>query len=292
MVPPFFGRTGSPPTNSPFRQCPSRPPKPSFPGSSRESSVIRALHFIFSKNDLSLHLSNGYPRMKRLICILLLLCWALSFHAQSRLFPSSEYRSDSSFAQMLLNGNKYNDFAFAVRPSFDKNSGCWYDANDSVLVLREALPPSLAPKIVGSSKNKYSQKLKVMEFRCKITPSVAESIRQLFLAAVYSSSYLAAKYAGCDGTTYQLFVKGGLFSASCWSPTDNSNCGMLVNILGLVSEAIRNNNPQVINALIPDIEALTLRFEALYPDDVKDPVFFLPDEPSVEDSAEKPRKSA
>ena len=101
-----------------------------------------------------------------------------------------------------------------------------------------------------------------------------QSLKRLFTAAVFSSSYLAEPN-GADGVTYEIRVQGGRYTASCWSPEKGSNCGQIVELLTRLSDAIKNNDSKRIESLIPSADELSRKFEALYPDDVKEGSVFL-----------------
>ena len=224
--------------------------------------------------------------MKRILLILLTICLGIvvKMNAQSRLYPPRYLEPKSSSAKYhkiidtrLLNGGDYTYFAFEILPSFSAESGCYYDDNNSVLVLRTAnqsiwysmlggdgsLIKELSGKLIRSIK-----RVRVTEYRCSISKEAVLSFKRLFYAAVNSSSYLADGM-GLDGTTYRLFGVGGV--AEFWSPQDNeSNCGKLEKFLYSLCAAVKNNNPQEIDNLIPLAEELTENFKSLYPEDLKE----------------------
>ena len=101
-----------------------------------------------------------------------------------------------------------------------------------------------------------------------------QSLKRLFTAAVFSSSFLAQPL-GADGVTYEILIRGGAFAACCWSPKKGSNCGQIVELLTRLSDAIKNNDSKRIESLIPSADELSRKFEALYPDDVKEGSVFL-----------------
>ena len=159
-----------------------------------------------------------------LILVILGLCFVIEASAQSRLYPKGRDSSKNSLTayaarvdSLLLNNRKLNSFAFTIRPSFTGELGCYYE--NSELVLR------IANKCIWYSKN-----IEINEYRCKISDEAANSINQLFFAAIFSSSYLAQP-DGLDGETYELLVNGGYYTAECWSPKKNTNCYKLVEIL-------------------------------------------------------------
>ena len=207
----------------------------------------------------------------------------MNLNAQSRLFPSRNSMPNSilnsyytKVDRLLLNEGVFNVFAFEIRPSFSGETGCYYDAKDSVLVLRTANQNIWYYKgNNGSYKQRNRQiGLVVLEYRCPISQEARQSFNRLFTAAVFSSSYLAEPN-GADGVTYEIRVQGGRYTASCWSPEKDSNCGQIVELLTRLSDAIKNNDSKRIESLIPSADELSRKFEALYPDDVKEGSVFL-----------------
>jgi len=207
----------------------------------------------------------------------------MNLNAQSRLFPSRNSMPNSilnsyytKVDRLLLNEGVFNVFAFEIRPSFSGETGCYYDAKDSVLVLRTANQNIWYYKgNNGSYKQRNRQiGLVVLEYRCPISQEARQSFNRLFTAAVFSSSYLAEPN-GADGVTYEIRVQGGRYTASCWSPEKGSNCGQIVELLTRLSDAIKNNDSKRIESLIPSADELSRKFEALYPDDVKEGSVFL-----------------
>ena len=207
----------------------------------------------------------------------------MNLNAQSRLFPSRNSMPNSilnsyytKVDRLLLNEGVFNVFAFEIRPSFSGETGCYYDAKDSVLVLRTANQNIWYYKgNNGSYKQRNRQiGLVVLEYRCPISQEARQSFNRLFTAAVFSSSYLAEPN-GADGVTYEIRVQGGRYTACCWSPEKGSNCGQIVELLTRLSDAIKNNDSKRIESLIPSADELSRKFEALYPDDVKEGSVFL-----------------
>ena len=223
--------------------------------------------------------------MKRILFAFLVVLFGITsgLNAQSRLYPSSNRRTSSilnsyytKVDSLLLNGGSINDFAFEIRPSFSGETGCYYDVKDSVLVLRTANQNIWYYKGNNRSKKqrKHQKELVVSEYRCPISQEARQSFNRLFTAAVFSSSYLAEPN-GADGVTYEIRVQGGRYTASCWSPEKGSNCGHIVELLTCLSDAIKDNDSKRIESLIPSADELSRKFEALYPDDVKEGSVFL-----------------
>lgn len=196
------------------------------------------------------------------LILIIILCFTIEASAQSRLYPKGRNNSKNSLTayaarvdSLLLNNRKLNSFAFTIRPSFTGELGCYYE--NSELVLR------IANKCIWYSKN-----IEINEYRCKISDEAANSINQLFFAAIFSSSYLAQP-DGLDGETYELLVNGGYYTAECWSPKKNTNCYKLVEILETLASATKENDYVAIENITPKIEELTKEFESLFPEDVK-----------------------
>ena len=223
--------------------------------------------------------------MKRILFAFLIVLFGITsgLNAQSRLYPSSNRRTSSilnsyytKVDSLLLNGGSINDFAFEIRPSFSGETGCYYDVKDSVLVLRTANQSIWYYGMNNGSfkQRKHQEKLVISEYRCPISQVAKQSLKRLFTAAVFSSSFLAQPL-GADGVTYEILIRGGAFAACCWSPEKGSNCGQIVELLTRLSDAIKNNDSKRIESLIPSADELSRKFEALYPDDVKEGSVFL-----------------
>jgi hypothetical protein len=223
--------------------------------------------------------------MKRILFAFLVVLFGITsgLNAQSRLYPSSNRRTSSilnshytKVDSLLLNGGSINDFAFEIRPSFSGETGCYYDVKDSVLVLRTANQSIWYYGMNNGSfkQRKHQEKLVISEYRCPISQVAKQSLKRLFTAAVFSSSFLAQP-SGADGVTYEIIIRGGAFAACCWSPKMESNCGQMVEFLICLSDAIKRNDSQGIESLIPSADALSFQFEALYPDDVKDSLMLI-----------------
>lgn len=199
-----------------------------------------------------------------LILATLGLCFAVEASAQSRLYPTGRDNSKNILTayaarvdSVLLNNRKLSGFAFTIEPSFTGEQGCYYDTENSELVLR------IANKSIWYSKN-----IEIKEYRCKISDEAANSINQLFSAAVFSSSYLAQP-SGLDGVIYEILIKGGYCTARCWSPKKDTNCYRLVEILETLVSATKENDQAAIDNIIPKMAELAKEFESLFPEDVK-----------------------
>ena len=202
----------------------------------------------------------------------MLMGFASEIHAQSRLTPASALTAKYEikyryYINKLLHQNDadFYYFAFEIRPSFHGESFCFYNIQKEEVVYR------IAKKNIWYTRMKknifpFSNNVKVTEYRCPLSKDIAEHFKQLFKAAVNSSSFLAERI-GCDGVSYQIY-SGWCWSAECWSPDERTNCGKLVQILEKITEYTKENKPKEIEKMIPEVDELCKTFEALYPEDL------------------------
>ena len=218
--------------------------------------------------------------MKRIFLILLTLCLGVATEgkAQNRLYPPSF--NDIKYLSWNKNNGKIRNFAFQILPDIQyelKSYTCYYDDSDSVLVLeiyKDIVSNSLFGKIKRLFGGRVKLKAQIEKYRCPISPEATRCFRELFLSAINSSSYLADPL-GNDGDDYRFYAErfgsiGSIIMAEGWSPSSpDSNCGILVDILYRISDAVKNNSPEELENLIPIAEDLTLKFKSLYPEDFK-----------------------
>ena len=209
--------------------------------------------------------------MKKEVLGLLVLCLGLSMevNAQNRLYPTQKEvipqiaKRHLLRDSLFLNGGDFDYFAFMILPPYYfGDQVCYYDAKDSVLVLK-----------VAKDGDPYYKDF-ILEYYCPASSKVVKSLYRLMFSAIFSSSYLARR-SGLDGTGYQVYVRCGSwrkwnFVAECWSPLKDSNCGQLADILKRLVAAIKEKDSNAIESLIPLVDELTAKFEVLYPDDVKE----------------------
>ena len=196
--------------------------------------------------------------MKRFILSILCL-WVGFFtelNAQNRLCPTSCPDDIPAWGYL---------FAFSIRPSFSIETICFYDIQDNSLVLREKKPES---QYAYQKKQKQKKEARMKESRCPLPRETAFHFQQLFLAATLSSSYLAERTGGKDGTSFEVIIEH--YYAKCWSPEDpDSNCYKIAAILKNLADAIKANDSVTIENMLPEVDNLTSVFEELYPEDVK-----------------------
>lgn len=219
--------------------------------------------------------------MKSIIIIIaaMLMGFASEIHAQSRLTPASatsakykiKYRY---YINKILHQNDvdFYYFAFEIRPSFHGESFCFYDIQKEEVVYRIAQRNIYYTNYNMINNNDSDKKkeafpnsndVEVTEYQCPLSKDIAEHFKQLFKAAVNSSSFLAERIA-CARVSYQIYSRW-CWSAECWSPDERTNCGKLVQILEKITEYTKENKPKEIEKMIPEVDELCKTFEALYP---------------------------
>ena len=209
----------------------------------------------------------------------MLMGFASEIHAQSRLTPASatsakykiKYRY---YINKILHQNDvdFYYFAFEIRPSFHGESFCFYDIQKEEVVYRIAQRNIYYTNYNMINNNDSDKKkeafpnsndVEVTEYQCPLSKDIAEHFKQLFKAAVNSSSFLAERIA-CARVSYQIY-SSWCWSAECWSPDERTNCGKLVQILEKITEYTKENKPKEIEKMIPEVDELCKTFEALYP---------------------------
>ena len=101
----------------------------------------------------------------------------------------------------------------------------------------------------------------VKTYRCTISSEIFLELNELISSAVYASLPGSIVY-GADGVYYE-FLDGESLSAECWCPSLDSNCGRLVSLVQKVQNAVRDNDPESIEELRPEIKSLTEVFNEL-----------------------------
>lgn len=104
---------------------------------------------------------------------------------------------------------------------------------------------------------------KVKSYRCTIPSETFLELSVLITNAVYASAPGSIVF-GADGVFYE-FLDGESLSAECWWPSleSDSNCGRLVSLIQKLQNAVRDNDPESIEELRPEIKSLTEVFDKL-----------------------------
>ena len=199
--------------------------------------------------------------MKRPLLILVLLFSGIfSLSAQTRLGTTSRIinRADNPYYELdsTFLGEEYSNtllgVAMITKNAFGSNA-CLRSNYDSARKRCE---------LVYLVRNRESRK-EVTTYRCAISSETFLELNELVSSAVYASLPGSIVY-GADGVFYE-FLYGETLSAECWWPQlkSESNCGRLVSLIQKVEDAVRDNDPESIEKLRPDMRSLTEVFKEL-----------------------------
>ena len=194
------------------------------------------------------------------LLILVCLCGATNAYAQSRLTPikgaifyGNNMLNDYDLQiNNLLLPHHYN-FAYIVRPSFEAEYSL-AGIDGGTLILRKAEIQIWPPA--------KSKKITIIEDSLQLSSIVVDSISQMMKFAVLSSSYLADDRMGFDGTTYDFI--SWPYTAECWTPEDNSNCGELVAFADSICKAVELHDSTLIYSCLNRLTELYHSFKTLY----------------------------
>ena len=193
--------------------------------------------------------------------LLFVFVWGIIIaHAQSRLTPSSlvTYGGNGILANYytkldsLLLPSSYYKFAYIVIPSFRPEYSL-IGTKDNTLILRKT------EEQIWSCSEPHAVSIK--EYQLHVSPAMIDSISNLFKSAVVTPSYLS-EIEGLDGTTY-IFISGH-YTAECWEPVKNTNCGMLVALSDAICKAVEQNDSTLIENNLNSIIELHHTFKNLY----------------------------
>jgi hypothetical protein len=194
---------------------------------------------------------------KRCLLSLLFLLLSLIGYGQNRLqtVPRSINREDNPYGphdrQFLGEEYSQSPFEFAVI------SHSWGNVN----CLRSCcFSDQSKQELVYLVSDDHGRNMK--EYRCPITWELYSALSGLIHAAVFSS-YPDASVV-IDGACFE-FLDGDTYSAQCWLPASNpeDNCPRLVRLIQHVRNAVKEKDLKAIEALQPEIQALTDVFNAL-----------------------------
>ena len=202
--------------------------------------------------------------MKRpLIIFVLLFSSILSLSAQTRLgtVPRSINRADNPYYALdsLLLGEEYSHtlmgVAMITKNALGGSAACLRSNHDPARKRYELV------YLVYNQDRKGREKVK--SYRCTIPSETFFELSVLITNAVYASAPGSIVF-GADGVFYE-FLDGESLSAVCWWPSlqNDSNCGRLVSLFQKVENAVRDNDPESIEELRPEIRNLTEAFDKL-----------------------------
>ena len=202
--------------------------------------------------------------MKRPLLILALLFSSIfSLSAQTRLgtVPRSINRADNPYYALdsLFLGEEYSNtfmgFAMITKNAFGNSASCLRSNYDSARKRYELV------YLVYNQDRKGREKVKT--YRCTISSDTFLELSELITNAVYASAPGSIVF-GADGVFYE-FLDGESLSAECWWPSleSDSNCGRLVSLFQKLQNAVRDNDPESIEELRPEIKSLTEVFDKI-----------------------------
>ena len=202
--------------------------------------------------------------MKRSLIILALLFSSIfSLSAQTRLgtVPRSINRADNPYYALdsLFLGEEYSNtlmgVAMITKNALGGSAACLRSNYDSARKRYELV------YLVCNRERKGRQKVKT--YRCTIPSETFLELSVLITNAVYASAPGSIVF-GADGVFYE-FLDGESLSAECWWPSleSDSNCGRLVSLFQKLQNTVRDNDPESIEELRPEIKSLTEVFDKL-----------------------------
>ena len=196
--------------------------------------------------------------MKRLIPIIMMLCFVMTANAQTRLHPMTQSQQkiwgERYFGRWLSQEATQQMLQF---PSFGYPSAlyvfCYHGENGRLqakwcVVNKDARPNESKLKL--DSIDIWTDKTTALKF-CKL------------IEHAVNTSMFVGERLGFDGTRY--FFGECLHVATTWSPV--GNCKRLTDVLEKAITAVRNQNEEELKGLLPEVDALTTVFEKLYPND-------------------------
>ena len=118
--------------------------------------------------------------------------------------------------------------------------------------------------VVNQEAEENEAKLKLDSIELETDKATALKFSDLIEHAVKTCMFNDERL-GFDGTTYFFGNRNRI--ATIWSPESGSNCKRLTDVLEKAMTAVKNQNEDELNALLPEVESLTKVFKKLYPKD-------------------------
>ena len=149
---------------------------------------------------------------------------------------------------------------FIARPSFAPPFGFSYSPEDTALVYLEQ-------RWDGSKKK--GKKVTFHTHKMKVSETVYDSIQSLHKLAVYTSAQFDPDYTTLDGTNYH-FVWSTVLSDKYARSSDNGSrtCKQLQKTFESICTALRTDNSDQLQALMPTVHELLAHYRTLLLPDV------------------------
>lgn len=229
---------------------------------------------------LNEHNKQEYPPMhtaridtsliKRAFCVVLLLLYMGTLCAQDRMTPAKFEQGREEKLYSIFDIAESDGFAYLVDPAFSPDYCLTYDRESKSLILKQ-----LKPRALYCRRHRFSQRhIRADIWKLSISDSLADSLIRMFATVVLTSSWLSEQ-RGLDGVNYYFLINPGFSSkmASCWSPDENSNCRLAVDVVEKLCEAVRKNDREGVESLVGSISSVTNLFRNYYPADFREGIY-------------------
>ena len=204
--------------------------------------------------------------MKRLIYILPLMLLPVLTMAQDCLSPKCEYGNlySNVYRAIVLDTlrphSQIANFTYVVRPSFKPEYGLIYNKFNHTLVYSEVSSEQDNIWYAWTAGKTYQVTRWSLEIKSNTGDALQSLLRTAIATAVAPKKDPEIPCGGEDGTTYQFIAN--TYTAECWSP-GGGNAAALVRLMDSVCKAVKEQNGEQIQSLLPEIRRLTAAFDKL-----------------------------
>ena len=149
---------------------------------------------------------------------------------------------------------------FIARPSFSSPFGLSYSPKDTALVYLEQR---------WDGNKKKGKKATFHSHKMLVTEAIYDSIQCLHKLAVYTSAQFDPDYTTLDGTSYHFIwgtTSGDKYARS--SDNGSSTCKQLQSTFNNICTALRTDDYNLLNSLMPTVHELLAHYRTLLLPDV------------------------
>ena len=149
---------------------------------------------------------------------------------------------------------------FLAKPSFSPPYGFSYSSQDTALVYLEQR---------WDGNKKKGRKVTFHTHKMKVTEATYDSIQSLHKLAVYTSAQFDPDYTTLDGTSYHFIwgtTSGDKYARS--SDNGSSTCKQLQSTFNNICTALRTDDYNLLNSLMPTVHELLAHYRTLLMPDV------------------------
>lgn len=150
---------------------------------------------------------------------------------------------------------------FLARPSFTPPYGFSYSPKDTALVYLE--------QQWNGSKKRKNKKVTLHAHKMKVSEAIYDSIQCLHKLAVYTSAQFDADYTMLDGTRFHFIwhaFDGDKYAIS--SDNGSGTCKRLQKTFETICTALKDDDPDQLQSLIPTVHELLAHYRTLLLPDV------------------------